>query len=99
MSEVITRTRQYMMELVGGQGNVMTHHKTIKDLEQYYSSMGDNKDVKEFLKNITSDKEGYANRLFLGAFTHHVTHTPNIFVSPAFCIYSRGLVLLTTMLN
>ena len=58
VSEVITRTRQYMMELVGGQGNVMTHHKTIKDLEQYYSSMGDNKDVKEFLKNITSDKEG-----------------------------------------
>lgn len=58
MSEVIVRTRQYMMELVGGQGNVMTHHKTIKDLEQYYSSMGDNKDVKEFLKNITSDKEG-----------------------------------------
>lgn len=59
MSEVIVRTRQYMMELVGGQGNVMTHHKTIKDLEQYYSSMGDNKDVKQFLKNITSDKEGY----------------------------------------
>lgn len=59
MSEVITRTRQYMMELVGGQGNVMTHHKTIKDLEQYYSSISDNKDVKEFLKNITSDKEGY----------------------------------------
>ncbi|XP_037050060.1 proline dehydrogenase 1, mitochondrial isoform X2 [Bradysia coprophila] len=58
MSEVITRTRQYMMELVGGQGNVMTHHKTIKDLEQYYSSISDNKDVKEFLKNITSDKEG-----------------------------------------
>lgn len=62
MSEVITRTRQYMMELVGGQGNVMTHHKTIKDLEHYYSSMGDNKDVKDFLKNITSDKEGYVHR-------------------------------------
>jgi len=46
------------MELAGGQGNVLTHHKTIKDLEQYYSSMGDNKDVKDFLKNITSDKEG-----------------------------------------
>lgn len=45
--------------MVGGQGNVMSHHKTIKDLEQYYiSTMGDNKDVKEFLKNITSDKEG-----------------------------------------
>lgn len=47
-----------MMEMVGGQGNVMTHHKTIKDIEQYYSKMGDNKDVKDFLKNITSDKEG-----------------------------------------
>lgn len=39
-------------------GNVMSHHKTIKDLEQYYSKVGDNKDVKNFLKNITSDKEG-----------------------------------------
>lgn len=58
ISEVITRTRQYMMEMVGGEGNVMTHHKTIKDLEKYYSTMGDNKDVQDFLKNITSDKEG-----------------------------------------
>lgn len=58
ISEVITRTRQYMMEMVGGKGNVMSHHKTIKDLEHYYSSVSDNKDVKEFLKNITSDKEG-----------------------------------------
>lgn len=58
LSEVILRTRQYMMDMVGGKGNVMSHHKTIKDLEQYYSSVSDNKDVKEFLKNITSDKEG-----------------------------------------
>lgn len=63
ISEVITRTRQYMMEMVGGQGNVMTHHKTIKDLEQYYSTMGDNKDVQDFLKNITSDKEGYVKNI------------------------------------
>lgn len=40
-------------------GNVMSHHKTIKDLEQYYArTMGDDKDVKNFLENITSDKEG-----------------------------------------
>lgn len=58
LSEVILRTRQYMMDMVGGKGNVMSHHKTIKDLEQYYSSVSDHKDVKEFLKNITSDKEG-----------------------------------------
>ncbi|XP_055295283.1 proline dehydrogenase 1, mitochondrial isoform X2 [Sitodiplosis mosellana] len=58
LSEVIMQTRQYMMDMVGGHGNVMSHHKTIKDLEQYYSKVGDNKDVKNFLKNITSDKEG-----------------------------------------
>ncbi|XP_068157303.1 proline dehydrogenase 1, mitochondrial isoform X1 [Drosophila tropicalis] len=58
LSEVIMRTRKYMEDLVGGQGNVLTHHKTIKDLEKYYASVGDNKDVQEFLKNVTSDKEG-----------------------------------------
>lgn len=58
LSEVIMHTRQYMNDMVGGKGNVMSHHKTIKDLEKYYSSISDNKDVKEFLKNVTSDKEG-----------------------------------------
>lgn len=53
------RTRQYMDEMVGGTGNVLTHHKTIEDLEKYYGSYGDKKDVKDFLKNVTSDKEGY----------------------------------------
>lgn len=53
-------TRAYMKDMVGGHGNVMSHHKTIKDLEQYYRSMGlDNKDVETFLQNVTSDKEGY----------------------------------------
>jgi proline dehydrogenase len=47
-----------MMEIAGGTGNVLTHHKTIKDLEKYYGSMIDNKDVKEFLKKVTTDKEG-----------------------------------------
>jgi proline dehydrogenase len=47
-----------MMDIAGGTGNVLTHHKTIKDLEQYFGSMGDNKDVKKFLKQMTTDKEG-----------------------------------------
>lgn len=55
------RTRKYMEALVGGQGNVLTHHKTIKDLEKYYASVGDNKDVQQFLQNVTSDKEGCVN--------------------------------------
>lgn len=58
LSEVIMRARKYMEDLVGGQGNVLTHHKTIEDLEKYYASLGDNKNVKEFLKNVTSDKDG-----------------------------------------
>lgn len=70
LSEVIMRTRQYMMEISGGQGNVLNHHKTIKDIEQYYSKMGDNKDVKEFLKNITSDKDG---SVFINVLTQNHT--------------------------
>lgn len=58
ISEVIQKTRQYMMDIAGGTGNVLTHHKTIKDLEQYFGSAGENKDVKEFLKKMTTDKEG-----------------------------------------
>ncbi|XP_055373872.1 proline dehydrogenase 1, mitochondrial isoform X1 [Condylostylus longicornis] len=58
VSEVIMNTRKYMEDLVGGQGNVLTHHKTIKDLEKYYASLGDNKNVKEFLSRVTSDKDG-----------------------------------------
>lgn len=58
ISEVIQKTRHYMMDIAGGTGNVLTHHKTIKDLEHYFGSVGDNKDVKEFLKRMTTDKEG-----------------------------------------
>lgn len=59
LSEVIQHARNYMMEMSGGQGNVLSHHKTIQDLEMYYKNkMGDSKEVQDFLKNITSDKEG-----------------------------------------
>jgi proline dehydrogenase len=58
MSDVIQKTRQYMMEIAGGTGNVLTHHKTIKDLEKYFGGMGQNKEVKEFLKKVVTDKEG-----------------------------------------
>jgi len=47
-----------MMDIAGGTGNVLTHHKTIKDLEHYFGNMGHSKDVKEFLQKMTTDKEG-----------------------------------------
>lgn len=54
------RARKYMEDLVGGEGNVLTHHKTIKDLETYYASAGmDQEEVQRFLKNVTSDTDGY----------------------------------------
>lgn len=52
------KTRNYMENMVGGHGNVMSHNKTIEDLRKYYSKLGDNKDVNEFLNNVTSDKQG-----------------------------------------
>ncbi|XP_077286659.1 proline dehydrogenase slgA isoform X2 [Arctopsyche grandis] len=58
LSEVIMQARNYMKDLAGGQGNVLTHHKTIEDLQKYFGAMGDNPEVKSFLKNITSDTRG-----------------------------------------
>lgn len=84
------------MEISGGQGNVMNHHKTIKDMEQYYSKMGDNKDVKEFLKNITSDKDGFVHYTFV---TRNKFLKHNSFPPLVFCIYSPGLALWTMAPN
>lgn len=58
MSEVIMQARRYMMELAGATGNVLTHHKTIQDLERYLSNVADQKEVKKFLEKVTSDKDG-----------------------------------------
>ncbi|XP_055637561.1 proline dehydrogenase 1, mitochondrial isoform X2 [Toxorhynchites rutilus septentrionalis] len=58
LSEVIMQARNYMMELAGDTGNVMTHHKTIQDLERYLSNVADKKEVKQFLEKVTSDKDG-----------------------------------------
>lgn len=53
------KARNYMKDLDGSHGNVLSHHTTIKDLKQYYADkMSDNKEVEEFLKNVTSDKDG-----------------------------------------
>jgi proline dehydrogenase len=52
------QTRKYMEEIAGGTGNVLTHHKTIKDLEKYLGGMSEKQDVKDFLKKVTSDKDG-----------------------------------------
>lgn len=88
-----------MMDMVGGHGNVMSHHKTIKDLEHYYkSTMGDNKDVQEFLKNVTSDKEGLALMVFFFCNLLKI-NIVSIFCITEFCIYSPGRELLMKIAN
>lgn len=52
------QARKYMMDLAGGTGNILTHHKTIKDLERYLGNVADKKEVKEFLTKVTSDNDG-----------------------------------------
>ncbi|KAJ3651144.1 hypothetical protein Zmor_017200 [Zophobas morio] len=58
LSEVIMRARKYMTEIVGGEGNVLSHHMTIQDLEQKLSKIKDQESVKKFLTQITADKQG-----------------------------------------
>ncbi|KAI8442452.1 hypothetical protein MSG28_005959 [Choristoneura fumiferana] len=58
LSEVIMRARNYMQQMVGGTGNVLTHHKTIEDLQRYFGDHSSKPEVQEFMKQITSDKEG-----------------------------------------
>ncbi|GBP17691.1 Proline dehydrogenase 1, mitochondrial [Eumeta japonica] len=58
LSEVIMRARNYMQQIAGGMGNVMTHHKTIEDLQRYFGSHSNKPEVQEFMKRITTDKEG-----------------------------------------
>uniref|UniRef100_A0AAG5CVS4 Proline dehydrogenase n=2 Tax=Anopheles atroparvus TaxID=41427 RepID=A0AAG5CVS4_ANOAO len=58
VSEVIMQARRYMMDLAGSTGNILTHHKTIQDLERYLGHVADKAEVKEFLKKVTSDKDG-----------------------------------------
>ncbi|KAL0818081.1 hypothetical protein ABMA28_008614 [Loxostege sticticalis] len=58
LSEVIMRARNYMQQIAGGTGNVLTHHKTIEDLQRYFGENSSKPEVQAFMRSITSDKEG-----------------------------------------
>ncbi|CAG4968185.1 unnamed protein product [Parnassius apollo] len=58
LSEVIMRARNYMQQIAGGTGNVLTHHKTIEDFQRYFGDLSAKPEVQEFMRKITSDKEG-----------------------------------------
>ncbi|XP_049878901.1 proline dehydrogenase 1, mitochondrial isoform X2 [Pectinophora gossypiella] len=58
LSEVIMRARNYMQQVGGGTGNVLTHHKTIEDFQRYFGEHKNKPEVQEFMKQITSDNRG-----------------------------------------
>ncbi|XP_045465452.1 proline dehydrogenase 1, mitochondrial [Harmonia axyridis] len=60
LSEVIMRTRKIMADIVGGQGNVLSHHMRPEMLEKKFADakFRDMDGVREFLKKVTYDKEG-----------------------------------------
>lgn len=58
LSDVIMQARDYMKQLAGTHGNVLTHHKTLSDLERYLSNFSDKKEVQAFLDKIQHDKDG-----------------------------------------
>ncbi|PNF37001.1 Proline dehydrogenase 1, mitochondrial [Cryptotermes secundus] len=59
LSEVIMRTRKYMTEVLGGEGNVLMHHVHVEELEKKFLQAGlEEETVKKFLKQLTYDEEG-----------------------------------------
>lgn len=58
LSEVIMRARNYMKQMSGGQGNVMTQKKTIDDFNRYFGDNKNKPEVQTFLKKITTDSKG-----------------------------------------
>lgn len=52
------KARKYMTEIFGAEGNVLSHHMTIQDLERKLSKIQDQESVKKFLKQITADQQG-----------------------------------------
>ncbi|XP_063989114.1 proline dehydrogenase 1, mitochondrial isoform X2 [Diachasmimorpha longicaudata] len=60
LSEVIMRARQYMSDVVGGEGAVLAHHAKADDFKKKFEEahINDAAPVQKFLEKIQSDKEG-----------------------------------------
>lgn len=55
------RARQYMSDVVGGQGAVLDHHVKPDDIRKKFEEahIKDEASVQKFLQKIQADKEGY----------------------------------------
>ncbi|XP_015515428.1 proline dehydrogenase 1, mitochondrial isoform X1 [Neodiprion lecontei] len=66
LSEVIMRARQYMTDVVGGEGAVLAHHAKPDDFKRKFEEahIRDEAPVQKFLEKIQADKEGNVIHLF-----------------------------------
>lgn len=62
LSEVIMRARQYMSDVIGGEGAILAHHVKPDDFRKKFEEahIKDEESVQKFLQKMQSDKEGYA---------------------------------------
>nr|XP_012232887.1 PREDICTED: proline dehydrogenase 1, mitochondrial isoform X1 [Linepithema humile] len=60
LSEVIMRARQYMSDVIGGEGAILAHHVKPDDFRKKFeeAQIKDEASVQKFLQKIQSDKEG-----------------------------------------
>lgn len=62
LSEVIMRARQYMSDVIGGEGAILAQHVKPDDFRKKFEEahIKNEESVQKFLQKIQSDKEGYA---------------------------------------
>ncbi|KMQ94093.1 proline mitochondrial [Lasius niger] len=60
LSEVIMRARQYMSDVIGGEGAILAHHVKPDDFRKKFEEahIKDEESVQKFLQKMQSDKEG-----------------------------------------
>ncbi|KAM0727682.1 Proline dehydrogenase 1, mitochondrial [Formica fusca] len=60
LSEVIMRARQYMSDVIGGEGAILAHHVKPDDFRKKFEEahIKDEESVQRFLQKMQSDKEG-----------------------------------------
>lgn len=86
------RARQYMSDVVGGEGAVLAHHAKPDDFKKKFEEahVMDEAPVQKFLEKIQSDKEGY--RLLSNLFIIISFFILNPFtVNPTYIWYMRKI--------
>lgn len=95
LSEVIMRARQYMSDVIGGEGAILAQHVKPDDFRKKFEEahMKDEASVQKFLQKIQADKEGYARKLQLRSLNWVLIFTQInkiVFVHAAWSICFRG---------